>query len=68
MLRPQGLLQLFRESGVTIPMHKCGPCQYRLGTAKLAVRLVNGRIMARSGAGQHQDIFCWLEKQPVQGA
>ena len=45
----QGLLQLFAENGVAIPLHKCGPCQYRLGTAKLAVRLVNGRLMARAG-------------------
>jgi hypothetical protein len=45
----QGLLQLFAENGVVIPLHKCGPCQYRLGSAKLAVRLVNGRLMARAG-------------------
>ena len=45
----QGLLQLFAENGVCIPLHKCGPCQYRLGTAKVAVRLVNGRLVARAG-------------------
>ena len=26
---PQGLLQLFRENGLPIPLQKCGPCQVR---------------------------------------
>lgn len=122
---PQGLLQLFRENGLPIPLQKCGPCQvwcrtvaqplagsstgrgqacahghgqpccrqavahvgkhiasrcchctilrtaaptlvqYKLGTAKLAVRLVNGRLVGRAGAGQQIDLFEWLERQPV---
>ncbi|KAI7842900.1 hypothetical protein COHA_003412 [Chlorella ohadii] len=61
----QGLLQLFRENGLPIPLQKCGPCQYKLGAAKLSVRLVNGRLMGRAGAGQQLDLFEWLGKQPV---
>ena len=61
----QGLLHLFREQGVGIPLQRAGPCQYRLGSARLAVRLVNGRLMARAGAGQTVDVLAWLEKQPV---
>lgn len=50
--------------------HPCAaPCatppQYRLGAAKLAVRLVNGRLMARAGAGQTVDVLDWLGRQPV---
>jgi hypothetical protein len=44
-----GLLQLFRQQGLMVPLHKCGPAQNRLGSAKLAVRLVNGRLVARAG-------------------
>ncbi|KAL4858591.1 Glutathione S-transferase P [Chlorella vulgaris] len=62
----QGLLQLFQDNGVHVPLLKCGPCQFRLGSAKLSVRLVNGRLMARGGAGQTMDVFAWLEKQPVR--
>jgi hypothetical protein len=62
----QGLLQLFADNGVAIPLAKCGPAQYRLGSAKLAVRLVNGRLVARAGAGQTTDVLHWLERQPVQ--
>ncbi|KAL4443463.1 hypothetical protein ABPG75_011200 [Micractinium tetrahymenae] len=63
----QGLLQLFASNGLPIPLHKCGQCQYRLGPAgaKLSLRLVNGRLMARAGAGQTMDILAWLEKQPA---
>lgn len=42
-----------------------GLLQYKLGAAKLAVRLVNGRLMGRAGAGQQLDLFEWLGKQPV---
>lgn len=63
----QGLLQLFDSNGLPVPLHKCGQCMYRLGPAgcKLSLRLVNGRLMARSGAGQTMDILAWLEKQPA---
>lgn len=50
---------------MAVPLQRAGPCQYRLGSAKLAVRLVNGRLMARAGAGQTVDVLAWLEKQPV---
>ncbi|KAL4422232.1 hypothetical protein ABPG77_009707 [Micractinium sp. CCAP 211/92] len=63
----QGLLQLFDSNGLPVPLHKCGQCMYRLGPAgcKLSLRLVNGRLMARSGAGQTLDVLAWLEKQPA---
>lgn len=63
----QGLLQLFASHGLPIPLHKCGQCVYRLGPAgaKLPLRLVNGRLVARAGAGQTMDILAWLEKQPA---
>ncbi|EFN58173.1 hypothetical protein CHLNCDRAFT_141998 [Chlorella variabilis] len=62
----QGLLQLFRREGLRVPLRKCGPCQYQLGSAKLSVRLVSGRLRARAGAGQTMDVLEWLAKQPVQ--
>lgn len=60
-------MQLFSSNGLPIPLHKCGQCMYRLGPAgaKLSLRLVNGRLVARSGAGQMMDILAWLEKQPA---
>ena len=39
--------------------------QYKLGASKLAVRLVNGRLMGRAGAGLQVDFFDWLAKQQV---
>ena len=70
---PQGLLRLLQENGVRAPLVKCGPCQYRLGgtgggtaPAKLTVRLVNQRLVARAGgAGASVDVLSWLERQPM---
>ncbi|GAB4814324.1 hypothetical protein N2152v2_001370 [Parachlorella kessleri] len=74
----QGLIQLFEESGVPLPLRHTGPCQYTLagasgshggssgagGGAKCVVRLVNGRLMVRSGSS-NVDVLAWLAKQPV---
>lgn len=58
----QGVVQLLEEGGIAIPLQHTGPCQYRLGTTKFTVRLVNGHLMVRSGAG-HLPILAWLEMQ-----
>ncbi|PSC72458.1 flagellar associated isoform B [Micractinium conductrix] len=64
----QGLLQLLAEHGLHVPLHKCGTCTYKLGAAKLSVRLVSGRLMARAGAGQTLDVLEWLSRQPLPTA
>ena len=75
----QGLIQLFEESGVPMPLRRTGPCQYTLTAAsgnngggniagaKCVVRLVNGRLMVRSGSS-NVDVLAWLAKQPVPRA
>ena len=62
---PQGLTQLFNTNGVHLPLQRVGPCTFALGGARASVRLVNGRLMARSGSGGWLDIVGWLERQPV---
>jgi hypothetical protein len=64
-----GLQQLCEESGLPLPLRKIGSCQFQLGGRKsggqkLSVRLINGRLMARSGPAW-LDIFTWLERQPI---
>lgn len=62
----EGLRQLCEQNGVPLPLERLGPCQYRLGKGggKLGVRLINGKLMARSGPS-YVDVFQWLERQPV---
>lgn len=57
-------MQLFEESGVHLPLRHTGPCQYNVGHHKMMVRLVNGRLMARSGSS-NVCVFSWLGKLPV---
>ncbi len=64
-----GLKELCEENGISLPLRKIGPCQFQLvgrksGGQKLSVRLINGRLMARSGPAW-LDIFTWLERQPL---
>jgi len=66
-----GLKELCEENGIPLPLQKVGPCQFQLlgrkngsGGQKLSVRLINGRLMARSGPAW-LDIFKWLERQPL---
>ncbi|KAL4550244.1 hypothetical protein Ndes2526B_g08401 [Nannochloris sp. 'desiccata'] len=64
-----GLKELCEENGIPLPLHRVGPCQFQLvgkksGGQRLSVRLINGRLMARSGPAW-LDIFKWLERQPL---
>lgn len=68
-----GLVQLFQEAGLPLPLRKVGPCKFALqgrcggpggGGTHLVVRLVNGRLMTRSGP-TNIDVLDWLERQPV---
>jgi hypothetical protein len=58
------VLTLLRDNGVDVPLRRVGSCQYGLGAARAAVRLVNARPMVRSGAGA-VDLLAWLARQPV---
>jgi len=62
----EGLRELCEENGVPLPLLRVGPNSYRIGEngAKLGVKLINGRLMARSGPS-YIDIFQWLERQPL---
>jgi hypothetical protein len=65
-----GLQALFEANGLALPLHPLpAACQYRLGArgARLSARLVNGRLMARSGPSW-VDVWAWLERQPLPGA
>lgn len=57
-------ITLFQEGGIALPIEKVGPCQYKMGSSKLLIKLVNGRLMAKSGPTSI-DIVQWLEKQPI---
>jgi len=66
-----GLKELCEENGISLPLQKVGPCQFHLlgqkngsGAQRLSVKLINGRLMARSGPAW-LDIFKWLERQPL---
>lgn len=60
----QGLVQLFSEAGLDLPLRAVGKCRYSLGGSRVGVRLVRGRLMVRSGAGLIP-LMDWLEKQPL---
>lgn len=61
----QGLLELLAEAGLFLPLSQVGQSsQYLLGNSKVAVRLVHGKLMARSGAG-HVPFMDWVAKQPL---
>ena len=59
---------MLHQHGVPLPLQRTGPCQFVLGTARAAVRMVNGRLVVRGGAGQAQEITAWLERQPLRSA
>ena len=65
LARLQGLLELFEELGLHVPLRRTGPSTYCLGSARLAVRLVCGKLVGRAGGGA-VDIFGWLGRQPMQ--
>lgn len=60
----QGVVELLAESGLHLPLSQAGPGQYLLGSSRASVRLVQGKLMVRSGAG-HVPFLDWLAKQPL---
>ena len=64
----QALLEMFEANGVPMPLQRAGPAAYTLNSSRAAVRLLNGRLVVRGGAGQAQEITAWLERQPLRSA
>jgi hypothetical protein len=61
----EGLQFVFQQNHVPLPLKRTGPATYRLGERqRLLARLVNGRLMVRSGP-TYVEFFEWLERQAL---
>lgn len=59
-----GVCDIFEDNGLPLPLEKTGSCTYKLGSAKTVVRLMNGKLMAKSGP-TFVNMFAWIAKQPL---
>lgn len=61
------LQQLMQENGLDVPMKKCGPCQYKLGSYMLSLKVGSNRLLVRCGGG-YEDLMSAMEKMPQYSA
>lgn len=55
--------QLMQENGLQVPLERAGPCQYRLGTYKLSLKVGSNKLLVRCGGG-YEDLMSAMEKMP----
>ena len=55
--------QLMQESGLEAPLEKVGPCQYKLGSHKLSLKVGSNKLLVRCGGG-YEDLMSAMEKMP----
>lgn len=57
------LQHLMQDNGVEVPLEKVGPCQYKLGSHKLSLKVGSNRLLVRCGGG-YEDFMSAMEKMP----
>ena len=55
--------QLMQENGLEAPLEKVGPCQYKLGSHKLSLKVGSNKLLVRCGGG-YEDLMSAMEKMP----
>ena len=55
--------RLMQENGLDMPLQKSGPCQYRLGSCKLSLKVGSNRLLVRCGGG-YEDLMSAIESMP----
>jgi hypothetical protein len=55
--------RLMQENGLDMPLQKSGPCQYRLGSCKLSLKVGSNRLLVRCGGG-YEDLMSAIENMP----
>ena len=60
----QQLQRLMLKHGVDLPFQKSGPCQYRLGSYKLRLKVSSNKLLVRCGGG-YEDLLSAMDKMTV---
>lgn len=55
--------QLMQDNGLDVPFEKAGPCQYKLGSHKLSLKVGSNKLLVRCGGG-YEDLMSAMEKMP----
>ena len=55
--------RLMQENGLEVPFEKVGPCQYKLGSHKLSLKVGSNKLLVRCGGG-YEDLMSAMEKMP----
>ena len=55
--------QLMQDNGLEVPLQRAGPCQYKLGSYKLSLKVGSNRLLVRCGGG-YEDLMSAMEKMP----
>lgn len=58
------LQQLMLDHGLDLPFQKSGPCQYRLGSHKLRLKVSSNKLLVRCGGG-YEILLSAMEKMTV---
>ncbi|KAK9819605.1 hypothetical protein WJX72_000190 [[Myrmecia] bisecta] len=58
------LQSLCLQHGINLPLKRTGPCQYSLGSSRMSLKTINGKLMVRCGGG-YEHILSAVEKLPV---
>ena len=56
-------LLLMQQNGLEVPLKKSGPCQYKLGSYKLSLKVGSSKLLVRCGGG-YEDLMSAMEKMP----
>ena len=55
--------QLMQQNGLEIPLKKLGPCQYKLGSYRLSLKVGSNKLLVRCGGG-YEELMSAVEKMP----
>ena len=55
--------QVMQDSGLEVPLERVGPCQYKLGSHKLSLKVGSNKLLVRCGGG-YEDIMSAMDKMP----
>ena len=55
--------QLMQTNGLEVRMQRAGPCQYKLGSHKLSLKVGSNKLLVRCGGG-YEDLMSAMEKMP----
>ena len=55
--------QLMQDNGLEVPLERVGPCQYKLGSHKLSLKVGSNKLLVRCGGG-YEDLMSAMKKLP----